>query len=172
MTSSSSAWKQHVTWQDRGGDGKDGVKQHKDWKKKIWGTSKRWQLIWFKKEKKKLLESVRWTVWDWACWHRAGHEVTQVQVGATRHHFSRQQSRMGCEESCSSSIWTRTRMSPSESRRQARFVIYGGDVINSPVTNRHAIIFISAPRRLLRLTPFHIFPFCCAPAEELQRAST
>lgn len=34
----------------------------------------------------------------------SGHEVTRVQVGATQHHFARQQSQTGCEESCSSSI--------------------------------------------------------------------
>lgn len=34
----------------------------------------------------------------------SGHEVTWVQVGATQHHFARQQSQTGCEESCSSSI--------------------------------------------------------------------
>lgn len=69
MTSSSSAWKQHATWQDRGGDGKDGVKWHKDWNK-IWGTSKCWQLIWLKKKKKR---KRCWSVW-------AGQSET-VRVG-------------------------------------------------------------------------------------------
>lgn len=106
-----------------------------------------------KKKKNKMLESVSWTVWDCACWHQAGHEVTQVQDGATRHHFSRQQSRMGCEESCSSSIWTHTSMShPSESRREGRFVIYGGDVINSPVTCHHFNFIAAQTDTLLHLS--------------------
>lgn len=82
-----------ATWQDRGGDGKDGVKWHHKWQK-IWGTSKFWQLIWFFFFK-------CWKVWGgqsesvWVYWHQAGHEVTEVQVGAARPHFSRQQSRWG-----------------------------------------------------------------------------
>lgn len=133
-----------ATWQDRGGDGKDGVKWHHNWQK-IWGTSKFWQLIWFKKKKKAgkcELDSLRVCVY----WHQAGHEVTEVQVGAARPHFSRQQSRWGVRSHVvHPSEHTHTSMSrPSECRREGRFVIYRRDVINSPVTNRHAIISISS----------------------------
>lgn len=73
MTSSSSAWKQHATWQDGGGDGKDGVKWHKDRQKNM-GNIKILTANWiFKKQKdagKCKLDSLRLCVlasgWAWS----------------------------------------------------------------------------------------------------------
>ena len=103
LTSSSSAWKQLATRGERR-DQRGG----KGWREETCGL------------KKKQVSKFRWRVWwkkcrtcDWdsrsvcvcVCWHQLGHEATWVQVRATQHHFSHQQSQTGCEESCSSPIW-------------------------------------------------------------------
>ena len=158
LTSSSSAWKQLATRGERR-DQRGG----KGWREETCGL------------KKKQASKLRWRVWwkkrrtcDWdsrsvcecvcvcVCWHQLGHEATWVQVRATQHHFSHQQSQTGCEESCSSPIWLNTH-THTGSRKHLQYKqpfwaqtggkighLLIGNVVNSPVTNRHAIIFISS----------------------------
>ena len=98
----------------------------------------------------------RLRVWSHVCVCVCWHQVTGLHVGATQHHFSHQQRQTECEESCSSPIWLHTH-THSNKLLQFKATVWArtggkighlliGNAINSPVTKRHAIIFISSWR--------------------------